>query len=100
MHPIARLARFSVTHVVRKDNEIPVGIEGLTGPKQHIGKLRCQELPSGAAGTVQDQHSVGYFPVAIPFCFAESRIVQPEFGESFARLEMEVVTYIIAFLGR
>src|SRR3984893_19507401 len=100
VHPIARLARFSVTHVVRKDDEIAAGIEQLTGPKQHIGKLWSKKLAPGTAGAVQDEHGIGHFALGVPLWLAKAHVVQPEFGESFARFEMEVAAHIIAFLGR
>ena len=43
---VARLARFSVPDVIGKDDEIAVRIQQLAGAKQHICKLRSEELPS------------------------------------------------------
>src|ERR1700675_156034 len=81
VHAIARLARFSVTDVVRKDYEIAARVEQLTGAKQHVGKLRSKELPAGAAGTVKDEHGIGHFPFSIAFWLAKGYVVQPELGK-------------------
>ena len=43
---------------------------------------------------------IGDFAVRISVWFAKSHVVQSQFGKSLARLEMEVVAYVIAFGGR
>src|ERR1700722_1550997 len=100
VHAIARLARFSVTDIVRKDNEIAVRVEQLTGAKQHVRKLWSKELPPGAAGAVKNQNGAGHFPFRIAFGLAQSPVVQPEFGKSLPALEMEIVAYVFAVLRR
>jgi hypothetical protein len=100
MHPIARFTRLSVTDVVGKHNEIPIGVKQLTGTKQNIGKLWGKKLEPGASGAMQDEHGVRHFPAAVVLGFAEGRIVQPQFRNSFACIEVKVVAQVIAFDGR
>src|ERR1700751_1390892 len=55
---VAGLAGLSVADVVGKDDEVAGGIEKLTGTEEDVGKLRGEELASGAAGAVKDQDGV------------------------------------------
>src|SRR6266567_4117540 len=100
VHAVARLARFSMTDVVGKDDEIATGVEELAGTEEDVGKLRSEKLVSRTAGAVQDQDGVRHFSVGIALGLAEGQVVQAEFGESFAGLEMEVAGEVITFNGR
>ncbi len=71
VHPVARLAGFSVADVVGKDDEVAGGVEQLAGAEEDVGKLRGEELASGAAGAVQDQDGVGHLAAGVALGLAE-----------------------------
>src|ERR1035438_9395823 len=80
-HPVARLARTSVAEVIRKDDEVSVGVEQLATPKQHIGKLRSKELLSGTSGAMEYQHRIRHTPASVICWLAECPVVRAELGQ-------------------
>ena len=75
-HSVAWLAGTSVADVIGEDDEVAAGIEQLARSKQHIGKMRSQELLPGASGAVKDKQRVRYPPVSIMCWLADCPVVQ------------------------
>jgi len=88
-----------VADVVGQDDEVARGVEQLAGAKENVCKLRRKELASGASGTVQDQNGVGDIAAGVFFRLAEGCVVQAEFGQRLAGLEVEVMRDVVAFGG-
>ncbi len=97
---VARLAGFSVADVVGKDDEVTRRVEELPGPEEDIGELWREELMTRAARAVKNQDGIGDFAGRVFLGPAEGCVVQAEFGERLARLEVEVVCSVVAFGGR
>src|SRR5215831_6472839 len=90
VQPIARLARFSVTYAVGQDDVILCGIQELAGTKQHPAKLIRDELGTGAARSVEDQHGIINSAVGFPMWRAQRSVVQPQLRQSLAILKMKI----------
>ncbi len=97
---VAGLAGFSVADVVGQDDEVLGRVEQLAGTEEHAGEYRPQKSRSAAAGAVKDEDGVGGVSAGVFDRLAERGVVDADFGEGLAGLEMEVVDDEIAFLGR
>src|SRR6267378_4495633 len=97
---VAGLAGFAVADVVGKNQEIFVGVEQLAGAEERSGEDRLKKRVAFAAGAVEDQDGVGGAASGVFDRFAEGAVVEAEFGERLAGLEMEIVDGEVAFLGR
>ena len=96
---VARLARLSVTDVVRQDNEILRGIEHLLGSKQNSGKSRRKELAARLPGVMQKKHCIGYRAINIFARTSQGVVMQLHFCHPLARFELEVLYHKVV-LGR
>jgi hypothetical protein len=69
----------------------------LASSKKNTRELWHEELVPGSACGVQDQHGIRDTPVRVPGWLAEGRVMQFQFRQCFARLELEIVNDEIAF---
>jgi len=100
MEAVAGLAGFAVADVVGKNQEIFVGVEQLAGAEEGSREDGLKKRVAFAAGAVEDQDGVGGAASGVFDRFAEGAVVEAEFGERLAGLEMEIVDGEVAFLGR
>src|SRR6266478_2867525 len=97
---VAGLTGFSVTDVVGKNQEIFVGVEQLAGAEERSGEDGLKKIAATSAGAVEDQDGVGGAAGGVLYWLAEGAVVEAEFGERLAGLEMEIVDGVVGFLGR
>src|SRR5690348_750314 len=98
VHAVARLARFSVSDVIGKDDEVTIDVEKLSRSEEHSCKLRSQELVSASTGAVKNQDGIVYTPIRITLRPAKSCVVESQFMKSLARTKMKVMRDVIAFV--
>jgi len=97
---VAGLAGFSVADVVGQNDEVLGGVEELAGREKHAGEYRPEEIGAAAAGAVKDQDRVSGVSAGVFGRLAKRGVVDADFGEGLAGLEMEVVDDEIGFVGR
>src|SRR5271157_3756614 len=97
---IAGLGRFSVADAVGKNNEVARRIEKLAWTKKYGGELRREKLLPSAAGSVKNEHRVGRAPSFILHRPAQSRVMQAQFRQRFAGMELKIVNDEVTFRGR
>ena len=100
MQAIAGLAGFAVADAVGKNQEIFVGVEQLAGTEERSGEDGLKKIVASAAGAVEDQDGVGGAAGGVLEGLAEGAVVEAEFGERLAGLEMEIVDGVVGFLRR
>ena len=93
---VARLARLSVTDVIRQDDEVARRVEQLTRPKQLARESSADELRPAPAGAVHDQYGVPHHTLRILPWLAVRAVVDTQIRERFARREREVANDIVA----
>src|ERR1700675_3677887 len=95
---IAGLAGFAVADAVGKNQEIFVGVEQLAGAEERSREDGLKKIVAPAASAVEDQHRVGGAAGGVLEGLAEGAVVEAEFGERLAGLEMKIVDGVVAFL--
>ena len=65
VHAVARLARLSVTDVIRQNDVIGRDIQKLPGPNRTPANWGMQKLAAGTSGSVQEQDGIGNFAVRV-----------------------------------
>src|SRR5258708_27991595 len=100
MEAVGGVGVFAVADVVGKNQEIFVGGEQRAGAEERSGEDGLKKSVAFAAGAVEDQDGVGGAASSVFDRFAEGAVVDAEFGERLAGLEMQIVDCGVAFLGR
>ena len=85
---------------IRQHDEVPGGIQQLTGAEQDVGEIRYEKLSTAAACTVKNQYGVVCMPVSILVWTTESSIMQAQFGKRISRSEVKVASDIISLFDR
>ena len=100
MEPVAGLAGFAVADVVGKNQEIFVGVEQLAGTEERSGEDGLKKTVASPPGAVENQHRVGGAAGGVLEGLAERVVVETDFRQCLAGLEMEIVDGVVPFLRR
>ena len=84
--------------VVGEDEEVLGDVEGLAGTEEDVGEDGIEEGVSVASGAVKEKDGVVGVAGGIAVGFAESEVVEVEFGDGLAVFEVEVGDVVGAFL--
>ncbi len=97
---VARLARLAVTDAVGQDDEVPRGVERLSGAEQLAAERRATESLHRSAGAVQNHHRVAHDAARVAPRRADRPVMQLQRGQRFAGPELEIAQREVAFNGR
>ncbi len=100
MEAVAGLAGFAVADVVGKNQKIFVGVEQLAGSEKHSSEDGLKKTVASPAGAVEEQHRIGGAAGGVLEGLAKGVVVEADFGQCLAGLEMKIVYGVVAFLRR
>ena len=80
---VGGFAGFASANRVGQDYEVAFGVQNLPGSKKFSTKIRPQHPSTRAGRTMQNQH--GFI-----FGVTQGGVAQPQFGQDFARVELEI----------
>ena len=96
MHAVTGFARLAVAEVVGQDDEVLLGIEQLTFAEQLAGESGHIELFSTAGGAMHDEHCITDHALFVALRLAHRAVVDFQFRQRGAVVEMEIVNDVIA----
>ena len=89
----------AVADVVGEDEEVFGDVEGLTGAEEDVGEDGVEERVGVASGAVQEEDGVVGVAVGAAMGLAEGEVVEVQFFDRLAVLEVEVGDVVGAVLG-